>query len=362
MIRCLLTAVLLGLLCGCGVTPQQRQSLDTYVQAMDQVRTSADELLTDYANTSKPDANAAPDTPTQDFPDELKLPGDDETPTTEPAKSIASSRRALGVLRAYNAALVALAEGRSEAEVRTQITGFGGALQSLGSLFGASVPAFAPFAGIGASVIKMAQDATNRKQLELAVEQGREPVAVLLKELENQATAMYRASVVRASQAQRKQRDAIRSVAERFGAFLARHGPPKDAAIVGDAARLQAELDEIGRKTQTREKMPVPFKFGAGKPPLDAATWGEADLFAQSIRESAQKYADVALRQNAYHALLVRYVAALRHTNASLKALSASLSAPVPLQVETAQFFGAAFSLRDAIAVYRNQAPVVPAR
>ena len=125
----------------------------------------------------------------------------------------------------------------------------------------------------------------------------------------------------------------------------------------GKAAQLQAELGMIGRSTGTLEKMPLPFGYGSGLPPMDAGAWDEAEVFAQTMRAAAQRYAGVAVRQNAYHELLGRYVVAIREAGVSLSALAAILTAPVDLNNAAAQLFKVAFDLRDGVAAFRHPAP-----
>ncbi|MDM0075095.1 hypothetical protein QTH90_11925 [Variovorax sp. J2P1-59] len=346
---------------GCAVTPQTKQSLSNYTLAMTQVEQSADMFLTDFSNGLKVQAElsrlggAAPP-PKPDFPQTLQLPDDGSTPPSPAEERIQQTRQALAVVHAYNQALVALAEGRPEGEIREGLLGLGAELQTLASVAGVAFPPFAPFVGIGAEIIQLAQDAANRKQFEQAVLKGRDPVHEILKTLAQQAPAMYRLSVVGTQQAQDRIRDETRRTASAMKGLVARSGPPTDPAVISSVAADQAVLSAIGRKTNTLAAMPVPYPYLAGKPPYDAATDRQTQIFIRSIAVSAQKNDELIAKQNAYHAMLVKYVELLKRTGEALDELARSLSAPVDLHAEISQLLRTAFALRDAMNEYRHPA------
>jgi hypothetical protein len=120
---------------------------------------------------------------------------------------------------------------------------------------------------------------------------------------------------------------------------------------------LQMQLGEIGAKTRMLPTMPLPLPFSGGKPVYDAATDAQAQIFVQSMRTNAQRYAELVAKQNAYHELLLKYVAALRQTRSSLDRVAESLSRPIDLRAEVGRLLKVAFDLRDAMAAYRNPAP-----
>ncbi len=193
----LLWAVVLS---GCAVTQETRQSLAGYVQAMEQVDQSANMFLTDFSNGRKVArelariAGAGPAPAAPEYQNKFVLPGDPNDPQTDDEKALYSTRQALAVVRQYNSVLVALAEGRSEQEIRTGTEQLGGALESLASIAGASLPGLGLVAAVGPQILKLAQDAANRQQLEEAVKKGRAPVGEILKVLEAQTPVMYEAN------------------------------------------------------------------------------------------------------------------------------------------------------------------------
>lgn len=351
---------------GCAVTEQTRQSLSGYTVAMAQVEQSADMFLSDFSNGLKVqeelrrvgNAAAAPVVPP--YPTELQLPDDGAKPRSAAEESVRQTRQALAVVHAYNAALVALAEGRPESEIRQNLLGLGAELQTLASVAGVAFPPFAPFSAIGATLIKLAQDASNRRQLEQAVLEGREPVHTILEVLVQQTPSMYRLSVVGTQQAQDSLAEDIRRTAFAMKGLVARYGPPTDAAVMSRVAADQALLGAIGRGTNTLGAMPIPYAFTPGSPPYDAAADALTQVFIRSISASAQKYAELIAKQNAYHAMLLQYVALLRRTGEALDQLARSLTAPVDLGTEVVELLRTAFDLRDAMAAYRHPAVAAP--
>lgn len=346
------------LLAGCAVPQEARRSLAGYTQAMGQVEQSAGMFLLDFAHglraqeELKRGPGAAP--AAREYPSEFLLPGDPDAPQDENEKAQAATRQALLVIRAYNQALVALAEGRPESDVREQAGEFGGALQSLASVAGQSLPGLGAATALGARLVKLVQDGASRQQLQQAVQEGREPVGAILAVLEQQAPAMYRLSVVRTSQEQDRLKDDLRRAAAALKTLLARHGAPADAELAGALPGLQAQLAEIGRRTRTLAAMPLPFAFAAGRPAYDAAAHAEAQVLGQFMGTSAQKYAELVARQNAGHALMNKYVLALRQTRASLDLVADSLARPVDLRAEAARLAQVAAELRGALADYHH--------
>lgn len=362
----LLAAVLA--VAACAVTPETRQSLAGYVQAMDQVEASANVFLDGFSTELKAQEAAAsgasagagaPAAP--EYPAAFVPQGDPDAPITTPDKAVARTRLALVVVREYNQALVALAEGQSEAEVRARVVAFGGALGSFASLVGTTIPGLGAVTALGPQIVKLAQDAANREQLVRAVEAGRKPVAEILLDLEAQTSAMYRVSVVATRQAQTAAQNDIRRSAAALAAMIARQGAPLDAEVARKAAVLQVTLADIGQRTQTLPAMPIPFAFGAGRPPMDAAAVAEAAVFVQALRASAQQYAALVERQNAYYDLLGKYVLLLHQTQAALDLVATSLARPVDLGVTVDRLFKTVFELRDGLAAYRHPASA-PAR
>jgi len=248
---------------GCAATQQTRQSLSVYTQAMAQTEQSADMFITDFSDGLKVQAelkrvgivvgaSLAPD-----YPAVLQLTDDGSTPPSPAQERVQQARKALNVVYSYNEALVALAEGRPASEIRQGPSGLGTELQTLASVAGLAFPPFAPFAAIGAKLFKLAQDAANRKQMEQAVLEGREPVRTILEVLARQTPEMYRLSVVGTKQAQESLGNEIRRTAFAMKALLVRSGAPVDASVASRVAADQALLDAIGRKTKTLGAMPI---------------------------------------------------------------------------------------------------------
>ena len=355
-----LLACLIAIANGCVITGETKRSLAAYVQAMDQVEQSANEFLTDFSDGLKVQkelarvARAEKVEALPEYPTTFVLPVDSNVPKTKTEKALAGSQQALVAIREYNYALVALAEGHSEGEVRERAMQLGGAIETLVTLTGSSIPGLSAITEVGSKIIKLAQDAKNREQLEQAVKEGREPIGVIMTALEKQTPEMYRLSVVGTKQGQTKLKDDIRRAAFALKTFIPRHGPPADSGLAGKMAAFQKELSNIGEGTRTRGAMPIPFPYTNGKPPYDRTAHVETMVFMEAIRTSGQKYAELVAKQNAYYYLMSKYVATLRQTWSSLDLVAASLTKPVDLRSEVDRLLKVAFELRDAMAEFRN--------
>lgn len=350
-------AVLL-LASGCAVTPETRHSLDAYTQAMQQVDQSAQVFLDEYGERVRQQAEkqriaqGGTVAPLEEYPGQFVLPGSASQSPEDQA--IAKTRHALRVVRAYNEALVALAEGRSLQEVRQDTVGFATQLQALASMAGAAIPGIAAFTAVGPSVIKLAQDAWNRQQLADAVRNGREAVDTILAELAAQVPPMYTVSVVATSQEQDELRAAMKRLGGGLAAVAQRHAPPTDGNLAADLSAMQAQLGDMGRHTRTVAVLPIALKFTAGRPVYDNGAHAEAQVYLQSMSAAADRYAGLVARQNAGHAALARYVAALGQARTSLGALAASFDQPVNLALEAERLLRSAFELREAMIAYRR--------
>ena len=364
--RAATAALLLGVLLfasGCAVTQETRQSLAGYVQAMDQVEQSADVFLTDFSNGLKVQDElkrvAGTSTPARPplYPATLVLPPAASAPLNETDSALAATRQALLVVHEYNAGLVALAEGQSEQEIRQRATALGTALQPLAELAKLSIPGFSQLAGVGSTILKLVQDASNRQQLQQAIEKGRPAVAIILEELEKQTPEFYRLRVVTTSQAESSLKGDVRRTAETLGDMIRRRGSPTGADMLAAVTDVQVQLTEIGQRTGTRPAMPIPLPFTGGLPPYDAPADAEAKVFVKSMRSSADRYVELIAKQNAYYQLMAKYVSALRQTRRSLDLVADSLNRPVNLGEEVKRLLKVAFDLRDAMALYRNPPP-----
>lgn len=362
LIRVSLLACVTLLVTGCAASLETRRSLTGYVQAMDQVEQSADMFLTDFSSGLKVQrelqrvAGTGSALVSAEYPATFTPPGDPRATQTEAEKAVSATRQAVVVVHQYNDALIALAEGRSEEEIRARTTAFGGTLQSLATIAGTALPGLGAFAAIGPKIIKLAQDAVNRKQLEAAVNAGRGPVGEILKILEDQTSDMYRLSVVGTKQGQEKLGDNIQRAALALKPLMERYAPPSAPALIDKMVELQAELGNLGRKTGTLGSMPIPIPFTntSGKPTYDTPADATTEVFMQAMRTSAGKYEELIAKQNAYYQLMDKYVITLRRTGDALDLVAKSLAMPVDLRAEADRLLKVAFDLRDAMSTYRN--------
>ena len=359
--RAVLMAGTLLWLSGCAVSPQARQSLTAYVSASEQVQQTAGDLLTDYANRSL--ARAASQQPVVTKPaGEYPHKFDPVAVSAEPVltaneRAIAETRQALVVIHDYDALLVALAEGRSEAEVRQQTGAFGSALKELAKIGGAVIPGIDAALGLAGKFIKWANEAANREELLRLVAEGRGPLRKILQGMEAQTEGMYDNAVGETNKKLPEIRLAIQAAASPLAKLCGLYAPPLEAAVMTKMASLQVQAAEVAKQTRTTAAVKIPFPFVPGRAPADATVATQAEVFVQAMSIHAHRYAEQVAAQNAYYEVLVKYVAALQAMQAGFNTLAANLTAPVDLRTETARLLGVGFELRNAVATFRNQTP-----
>lgn len=345
---------------GCAVTQETRQSLSGYVQAMAEVERSAGVFVSDFANAAKVQdelrrvAGTVIATRPEEYPTVFNLPVSvSAVPQTPEEKAVAATRQALAIVHQYNDALVALAEGHAEQDVKQRTMALGDALISLVPLADA-LPGLSGITGIGGKIIALAQNAANKQQLKEAVAHGREPVNTILSVLEQQTPGLYRLSVAVTRQAQDTPKNHIRRASEALKTLLAQRGPPTDVNVATKWATAQGQLAEIGTRTRTAAAMPSTQPFTNGRPSYDEAAHAETEVFVQSMEMHAQRYSDLVAKQRAYYELMVAYVATLREARQGLDLVAESLYRPVDLRAEVARLLNVAFELRDAVSAYRH--------
>ena len=363
-VRCagaVLMAGTLSWLSGCAVSPQARQSLTAYVSASEQVQKTAGDLLTDYANRSRARAASlqpAATKPADEYPHKFDFATVSAKPVpTANEKAIAETRQALVVIHDYDALLVALAEGRSEADVRQQTGAFGRALEELAKIGGAVIPGIDAALGLAGKFIHLANQAANREELLRLVAEGQGPVRQILQGLGAESKGMYGMAMGETDRKVLEMRLAIQAAASPLAKLCGLYAPPVEAAVMTKMTMLEAQAAEVAKQTRTTGVVKIPFPFVRDRVPADAAVATQAEVFVQAMHIHAQRYAEQVATQNAYYEVLVKYVAALQAVQASFDSLAANLTAPVDLRSEIARLLGVGFELRDAIATYRNPTP-----
>ena len=355
-----LTAVALCV-SGCAITPEAKRSLAAYVQASTEVEQAANLFLTDFADDARIASEfdriangPAPAKPDEEYPSEFVPASKADPPPTKFDQALADSRQALGVIREYNEALVALAEGRPVSEIKGQIEELGGSISASASLAGFMAPGISQFAAIGAEIIRLAQDARNLEQLKSAVAGGRGPIEKILDVFEGQTKSIYRLSVVGAIKAQVDLRQAIARTTAPMKSFLKRYGPPTDATLFAEVAGFQQEVERIGERTQTINAVPNPFQFDDTQSAYDQEAHTEMKVFMSVLRASDSKYREIVAKQNAYYDLMEKYVAALSEMRNGLALVQKSLENPVDFRGQISRLLQSAFALRDAMSEFRH--------
>lgn len=347
---------------GCAVSPQAKQSLSKYVQASDQVLQTAVDLVNDYESRVRAGAASAESSasaPVPAFPGRfvLKLVVGDRV-LTEDELAIASTREALEVLREYNALLVALAEGRSEAELQQQAGAVGGALQQLASIGGFVIPGVASASQLLGKAAKLWQDAKNREQMVKLVADGKDTVTKIFLGMREQVPAFYSASVAETEGKQNVLLESIGRVVFHLDDLVKQHSAPVHPAVAVQMAELELQVAEVARKTRTRSK--TPFSYVAGKSLVDADVAAQAGVLVQSMRVHAQRKVELVAAQNAFYDALVKYVIALTAMETAFDKLSVSLNAPLDLRAEVRHLIGVGSGLRDAVTAFRRPNLVKP--
>ena len=265
-VRCASAVLMAGTLLwlsGCAVSPQARQSLTAYVIASEQVQQTAGDLLTDYANRSL--ARAASQQPVatkpaEEYPHRFDPAAVSAKPVlTSNERAIAETRQALVVIHYYDALLVALAEGRSDAEVRQQTGAFGSALKTLAKIGGAVIPGIDAALGLAEKFIKLANEDANRKELLRLVEEGRGPLRQILQAMEAETKAMYSMAVGETDNRLPEIRLAIQAAASPLAKLCGLYAPPFDPAVVTKMATLEVQAAEVAKQTRTTAAVKIPF-------------------------------------------------------------------------------------------------------
>ena len=360
-LRWLWLTVLALSISGCAITPKGKQSLTAYVQASNEVVLAANRFLTDFADgayiASELDRIAngpAPTGPEEEYPSEFVPIGKTDVVPTEFDQALASSRQALGAIREYNEALVALAEGRPVSQVKGEIVELGDSISALASLAGFAAPGIEQFASIGVIIIKLAQDAQYLEQLKSAVAQGRDPVDEILAVFEGQTESIYRLSVASAQTAQHDVRKMIARISVLMKSLLKRYYAPTDTTLFVEVTDFQLEVVLIGKRTQTIKAMPNLLQFDGEQFVYDQEAHNEMKVFMSILRENEAKYVEIAAKQNAYYDLMEKYVATLSEMRIALALVQQSLEAPVDLRGQVFRLLDSAFELRDAMSKFRR--------
>lgn len=171
----LVRAVIAGaaaLLLAAACTPVPKVELTAYVDAFGKTEAAIEQALVDMdaaeavvkeikarREAEKNDSGA--NTPTAGT---IQTTIDLRPAAAEPESQSAKRRRALEVVARFNATMVALAEGRSDAEVRASTEGLVGNLQALGSLANIAVPGSQVVIGSLSTAIAALEKARNRQQ------------------------------------------------------------------------------------------------------------------------------------------------------------------------------------------------------
>ena len=353
---------------GCAITPEAKRSLAAYVQASTEVEQAAHLFLTDFVNPARIElelnriANGSvPVEPDEEYPSEFVPVTKADAPLTKFEQALADSRQALGVIREYNEALVALAEGRPISEIKGQIQELGGLISAFASLGGFAVPGIEQFAAIGTNIIKLAQDSHDLERLKTAVAKGQAPVEKILDVFKGQTESIYRLSVVKAQTSQVDLRKAMARIAASMKSLLKRYSPPsRDATSFAKVTDFQLEVVLIGERTRTAKAMPNPFPFDDAQPAYDQEAHTNLKVLMSVLRANDAKYGEIVAKQNAYFELMEKYVATLGEMRNALALVQQSLEAPVDLRGQISRLFHSAFELRDAMSELRHPPQSTP--
>jgi len=349
-----------ALIAGCSINEPTKQSLVAYTAAMEQVHVATDQFLVDYAAVDKLKKDL-----------QMSLAGGEEEVESYPstydpsrARSVSSGgvgrdiqarRDALNMVASYNGALVALAQGQSDSEISGYLSSFGSGVGSvLESLGGSTIPGLSAVIPLASQFAELIQDGLNRKEFENALDLGQPLVEAILKQLEDDTTAYYEASVVVTNNDRDSPNADIRTAAFAIRKLAADHAKPTDMNLQNEVTRLQRELTSVGRSTHTSKLLMTVLSFTDGKPAYDDSTHRQVLIHMQTINDAAKVDAQLVTRQNAYYDLMGAYVVSIRQTKASLASTRANLEQPANIEAEASRLLGVALDLRDAFFVYKT--------
>jgi len=334
MNRLLTMTLAFGVACATGCQLPTRQ-LEDYRSAFSQARAAGEEVLLDYgaARETYEERLAERGLSDEDTPDaRTRLAFDPDDVAEAPADAVVVRMKAWAVLADYNAALVALAEGRSSEEIAGAAEGL---LSSVGALSAEAAADLAPFGGVITSALEQLQRGIERREFERAV-RGAEPlIADLAGYLVQDARSFYNVRLGLRNLAYSAETDAAADRRDAIEDLLARHeheGEDRSASEIAD--RVNASLSALPDWREEDLLMMPPL----GEAPYTAALHAQLSSLAGEIGERVKSAREIDARLLAYRETLSGYVRLVRRLRASHTALlraveDSELALPPPEEI-----------------------------
>lgn len=329
-------AIVSLLLAACAGDPPL-QELRVYDNAFGQARSAGEDVL-DQAETAlavKADREEKLGGGSDSlFPDSF----DPETVTLDPDADVPSAirvrRLALRTIAEYNEALLALAEGRTLAQVQSRVESLGQTVQKLLPLVGL---AGGPLPGLVISglqsAIAAAEEAREREAVEDAILEGHDEVAGIIDALIADTPDLY--TLLRSrwqfqlDDADKEMGDVWRSMESLARAHRAASSPADVKQLVAVEQRAERAFASTTPPSQVANLPQLTLAPAAqGGAPFDAATIGELQNQAGRLEAAASRYASGVEAINLAHDAMRQYVLLLRRARQSLDDLKAAVAAP----------------------------------
>ena len=330
--------------------------LTAYKQAFGSARQSAETVIADYRNALQEASAIAPRSAASPFPEvfepESFLSGDARD------ANVASRLRALEVLGQYNNVLVALAEGKSEEEVRGAVGAFSSSLSTLVATFGSSVPALSAITRIAQTIAGLVENARRREEFRRIVDEGAPVVRQIIDEVFIPDTRdFYEVRAALADQRTRLLGRLTGEAAKTASLIGGQHAdPPANSGLASSRASAQGRLRDVVGRVGLSE---ATFDMAGSKRSLfDLSASGSngkaytelvqvrIDQLVASAEERSAKYQKVVEDTVRFHALLGAYVQMLNQTKISLELVRHRLNDPPQIEALAGVLATTAVSLK----------------
>jgi hypothetical protein len=346
-----------AIMSGCAITQETKQSLLAYTTAMQQVQVSTDKFLIDYSSVAdlrrQLEQTLASDAPNS-YPASYNPRLRSGTSIAGADTDIQARRSALAAVAAYNDALVALAEGQSEAAVSAHLKSFGGGIETvLGTIGITTASSFGAVLPLASKLAALIQDGLNKAEFTEALNLGQPIIEAILAQLESDTAHYYAASIVVTERERDKVKSELRGAVPALRRLAGQSSAPTEENPLIEVRKIERTLNSIGIRTDTSALMPESLPFDAGKPKLDLQALERIKVSMKAIESIAKQDAEIVAKQNAYYDLMDAYVATLRQTSASLLFVSNSLDKPIDFNTQAGLLLDTALNLRSAFDEYR---------
>lgn len=342
------------ILSACTIFPTQE--LTAYTDAFDQAMVETEKLIieTQMIRKAKSEEEAASAPAPVDtgfgFPIALTLASSDPDSRLG---AIDQRREALSVVQEYNTALKMLAEGKTETEISSSITGLKQGIQGVAELVGIgadAIPGGDAVVGLASRVVLELERAQNRAQFKTALVNGAPLIRTYLDLLRSDAAAIYQyraaAAIKKMSAAKREIRMSLFSLQ----ALLSGTSGDEKKAIDNwtksiDALLAKAELGAV----------PAGLKAGVSPgTPFDSVVSTQMDQSIHQMQDLAQTYAATRAAQLAYLDMIQSYGSLINAVENALATLRSATVTPADTNKQARALLLFAFDVKKSWTAVRE--------